>query len=296
MLRAAWKPPSMHYSSEYLSWQLGFPGDDPAKLAMAFLKDVPIGCAAVTPRRLVQAGTFLPGYVLSFVAVDPSARGRGLAGALYQSLLDALPAHRPVIAFAVPESTGEHLLLRAFGRTAFTHYALRQCRAAGFASRVSKTDVGYSVEADSNGYASARSEALYPNVIFNAPTTAQVRHYNSDPRGRSMLVIRRPDGQTVGTAMSVPTEIITPAGSQHVVMLESLNLFEPSAEALRAIFTYAARHGEGAASVVAPNVSHLEAEVVKGAGARLLPSAFSAHLFATLPTSVAINATNLEVI
>ena len=112
-----------------------------------------------------------------------------------------------------------------------------------------------------------------------------------------MLLIRRADGQPVATAMSVTTEIVTAAGLQRVLMLESLNLFEPSADALRATFAFAMQGGEGASSVVASNVSHLEVEVVKGAGARLLPSAFNAHLFAKSPTSHgAAVATNLEVI
>jgi GNAT superfamily N-acetyltransferase len=287
----------MHYSSEYLSWQFGFPDEESARLAMAFVDGVPIGCAAVTPRRLAQAGAFLSAYVLSFVAVDPSVRGQGFAGALYQSLLDALPDERPVIAFAVPESSGEHLLLRAFERAAFTHQPLRQCRAAGFVPRPAKTDVEYSVESDSQDFAVACGEGPDPTVIFNAPTTDQLRHYRSDPRGRSMLLVRRADGQPVATAMSVTTEIITAVGSQRVLMLESLNLFEPSTDALRTIFTFALQREEGATSVVASNVSHLEAEVVKGSGARLLPSAFNAHLFAKSAMSlVTAKATNLEVI
>jgi GNAT superfamily N-acetyltransferase len=84
----------MHYTSEYLSWQMGFPGEEPAKLAMAFLDGMPIGCAGVTPRRLVQGGAVLPAYVLSFVGVAPLARGRGLAGSLYEALLDRRPAER----------------------------------------------------------------------------------------------------------------------------------------------------------------------------------------------------------
>ena len=264
---------------------------------MAFVDGLPIGCAGVTPRRLVQAGAFVPAYVLSFVAVASSARGRGLAGALYESLLDAIPDERPVIAFAVPDSGGEHLLLRAFERASFTHRPLRQCRAAGFVPRPVKTDVEYSVESDSRDFALAPSEGPDPTIIFNAPTTDQLRHYRSDPRGRSMLLIRRADGQPVATAMSVTTEIITAAGLQRVLMVESLNLFEPSADALRATFTFAMQRGEGATSVVASNVSHLEVEMVKGSGARLLPSAFNAHLFAKSPTShVAAVATNLEVI
>jgi GNAT superfamily N-acetyltransferase len=297
VLRAAWVPPCMHYSAAYVSWQLRFPDEGRAKLAVAFVKGLAIGCAAVTPRRLAQAGAFLSAYVLSFVAVDPSVRGQGVAGALYQSLLDALQDERPVIAFAVPGSSGERLLLRAFERAAFTHRPLRQCRAAGFVPRPAKTDREYSVDSDSGDFALACTEEREPTIMFNAPTTDQLKHYRSDPRGRSLLLIRRPDGQPAATAMSVTAEIHTTAGLERVLMLESLKLFEPSADALRATFTFALQRGEGATSVMASNVSHLEDEIVKGSGARLLPSAFNAHLFAKSPAShVATVATNLEVI
>src|SRR6187549_26368 len=119
ILRAAWTPPCLDYSAAYLAWQFGFPGRLEPVVALAFLDGQPVGCAAATQRALVHNGRRIDAYVLSFVAVDPSARGHGLAGALYAGLLGALSPDVPVIAFAEPNSAGEHLLINAFDKASF---------------------------------------------------------------------------------------------------------------------------------------------------------------------------------
>ena len=135
ILQASWKVPCLHYSADYLSWQFSFPSELPNRAAVASIDDRAVGCVAVTSRRFAFGGTPFAAYVLSFVAVDPIARGRSLAAQMYSSLLDTITAETPVMAFAEPDSIGEQLLLDAFAKASFQHRPLDACRGMGYVAR-----------------------------------------------------------------------------------------------------------------------------------------------------------------
>lgn len=298
ILRSAWSPPSLHYSSEYLKWQFTFPGDVPPKVALAFAENDAVGCIGVTPRRFLLAGTSITAYVLSFVAVEPAARGRGVAADLYSTLLETIPRHTPVIAFAEPEGIGEALLLRCFSLASFQHTQLRSCRAAGCLPRagarpspVSATESIAYLE-----YSSIYGGVTDISTLWNAPSTAQWEHYLADPRGRSAMVIRDAGDKLIGTAMAVGAQIVSAGGVQRVPMLESVCLAAPSADALRAAFAGAQKEGTLDAVVVASNLSHMDEHLPRSAGARALPSIFNAHLFTRGIEAVRATSINIEVI
>src|SRR5687767_1037726 len=98
ILQASWTVPCLHYSADYLSWQFSFPGQLPNRAAVAFIDDRAVGCVAVTSRTFALGGAPFSAYVLSFVAVDPIARGRGLAAQMYSRLLDTITAETAVMA------------------------------------------------------------------------------------------------------------------------------------------------------------------------------------------------------
>src|SRR5262249_47344908 len=80
-----------------------------------------------------------------------------------------------------------------------------------------------------------------PGTLWNAPDLRQLEHYCIDPRGRVLLLARRPDGDAIGAAMVVCSEAMTRQGTERVAMVDNLFLPEPSAEVLKAILDDAAR-------------------------------------------------------
>ena len=299
VLRASWKPPCLDYSDAYLAWQFGFPGRLNPVVALGFLDSQPVGCAAATQRAVVHDGSHIDAYVLSFVAVDPSARGHGLAAALYARLLGALSPEAPVIAFAEPNSDGERLLNNAFDKTSYTRHTLGLCRAVGYVSRPATSErlVSAAAVEQLEDFTSAIPD-VDKATIWNRPTPQQWVHYAADPRPRTGVLIRDRDGLPIGSAMIVLTAILSAQGLQQVPMLESVCLPSQSSDALRAVFDFATEQSGAAGTIVASNLSYLDSSVIRAAGARALPSSFNAYVFLGARTYSLQNAAhmNLEVI
>jgi hypothetical protein len=117
-------------------------------------------------------------------------------------------------------------------------------------------------------------------MILNKPSPEQWIHYCADPRTRSVAVVTDRQGGPAAAAMIVNTEVVTGQGLQTVPMLESICIRSGFTEGLRELFRAAASTYDNADRVViASNVTCVEPSVVKSAGARALPSIFSAHLF-----------------
>lgn len=297
VLRSAWRPPCLHYSDAYIRWQMAFPGVLPARLAIAFAGRDPVGCAGLTPRELQLNGARIAGYILSFVAVAPAWRGKGLAARLYETLLSGISPEVLTLAFAHPDSTGERVLVEAFAN-GFKHHALRACRAVGFASPAGPPANGRSSarQATESEFIAAQQIETKGRVLWNAPSPEMVGHYLRDPRPRSLLVMTDTQGRTAGTAMRVAAEMATASGSalQHVPMLENLRLTDAVPDVLRSAFSAAADLVPGA-TAIAPNVSHIDESVIKSARARSLPSVYNTHVFCDRDDLHA-DMTNVEVI
>ena len=282
ILRAAWRPPCLHYTSSYLHWQFGFPGPPKAEIAIASIDGAPVGCIGVTPRRFLRDKPVV-GYVLSFVAVDPTARGRGIAAAMYRALLEKISSTYPIVAFAEPNSQGERLLIGEFDRAQYRHRSFGPCRAAGYIPNAIHSNIASSCIAtptsDYDEFSAALAAADKNGTIWNAPTAEQWRHYKTDPRRRFMIVIRNGSNVLSGCAMVVFAEVLTLQGIQHVPMLENVCVPIQPAEGLRAAFAFAAEQAATKTTIVASNIGHLETTVIKASGARGLPPSFNAHAF-----------------
>ena len=301
ILRTAWKPPCLHYSTPYLAWQFSFPGALEPKVAIAYREGRPVGCASVTQRAFMLDGSRVDAYVLSFVAVDPIARGHGVAAAVYAALLDTISADIPVLAFAEPDSPGERLLLTAFTRAGFDRHVLEPCRAVGYLQRANAPPTEQVIYAamttDFEEYTSA-APLGDRKTAWNYPTRQQWDHYLSDPRPRLMFAIRNANGVIEGSAIMVMAEILSAQGIQIVPMLESVCLSSPSAEALRSVFRVAAERSHAPTTIVASNLSFIDGAVIRAAGARALPSAFNCYVFvkSVFRSFAKITNVNLEVI
>jgi GNAT superfamily N-acetyltransferase len=300
VLQSAWKPPCLHYSADYLAWQFSFPSDIPRRAAIAFLDDRAVGCIAVTTRRFACAEDHLSAYVLSFVAVHPSAGRRGLGAAMYAALLDTLPVDIPVLAFAEPASIGEGLLLDSFERAGFRHHPLQACRAVGYLHPPNASPTHDVVVRTTTRYQQFALEVRLPqqNVIWTEIDDDHWHHYQQDPRERTMLTVHDSRGNPLGTAMQVSAEIISSQGLQRIAMLDSVALTEPTSDALAALFRFAASRSQPGSTVIASNLSFVDSTLFRAAGARALPSSFNAHVFVEGQKNIVETAAalNLEVI
>ena len=300
ILQAAWKPPCLHYSADYLSWQFAFPSDLPRVGAIAYVDDRPAGCVALTARSFWSAGEAFAGYVLSFLAVHPSAGRRGLASAMYAALLEALPHDTPAVAFFEPGSVSEGLLLQCLQRASFREHPLPPCRAIGFLPRPgapARSSVVADTMSDATFAPVARTSGHH-TTLWTDITPAQFHHYRQDPRQRAMLTVHDETGNPLGTAMFVNAEIVSSQGVQIVPMLESVRLDEPTPDALAAVFEFAAMRCQPGSTVIASNLSYIDPALIRFAGARALPSSFNPHAFVkgqkhVIETAAALN---LEVI
>ena len=280
ILQAAWKPPCLYYSADYLAWQFGFPSHLPRLAAIAFLDDRAVGCIAVTARYLASIHGTFAAYVLSFVAVDPTATRRGLAAGMYASLVQVLPSDIPIVAFTEPASVGERLLLDSL-RGTFRHRAFAPCRAVGFLARSNTRAAGVTVQEAPTyeEFASANRRPRDDKALTTDVAAEHWDHYAQDPRGRAMVTIRDEQRSPVGTAMIVSAEIVSAQGVQRVPMLESVALASATPSALAALFEFAAGRVQPGVTVIASNLSGIDATLVRAAGARILPSSFNAHAF-----------------
>lgn len=296
ILQAAWKPPCLLYSTEYLSWQFSFPSPLPRVGVIAYLDDRAVGCIAVTARHFGSASETFPAYVFSFLAVHPSASRRGLASSMYAALCEAIPVDTPMVGFAETGSIAERLMLESLERASFRHHPLLGCRAVGFLPR-SGASKWSSVVADSASYAEFASAARIPDresTLWTDVTPEHWHHYRKDPRQRAMVTVHDEKGAPLGTAMLVNAEILSSQGVQRVPMLESVAFAEPTPDALGALFEFAATRAQPGSTVITSNPSYLDGALLRAAGARALPSSFNPHAFVrgqkhVIETAAALN-------
>src|SRR5437762_1946482 len=103
VLRAAWKPPCIEYSREYLEWQFGFPSDLPPVALAGYLENEAVAFVAATG-RMTNAG---PLYMSSFMSAIPGTPA-SVAIAVVRNQQRALRrSGLATIAFAQKGSVGE---------------------------------------------------------------------------------------------------------------------------------------------------------------------------------------------
>ncbi|AGP39956.1 GNAT family N-acetyltransferase [Sorangium cellulosum] len=302
VLREAWPPPALHYTADYLRWQLGFPGPAP-RAVLARERGEPAGFIGVAPRRFRFRGATSPGYVLSFVSVRPKFQGQGLASRLYGELLASLRASGlPIVVFVEARSgPAQRVLYNAVKAAGLRRKQLATCRNHGFVPRPSAAPtqaVARPTEAAADVLA-AIAACGDDRVLWSAPDAAQLEHSLRDPRPRRLLLVEEA-GRPVGAAAVFLSEIATARGIDRVATLDALFLPEPTADRLAAVLRAASEAfaGQATAPVVsAPNLTLVPQDQLKPAGARPTDASFDA--FVLLPGDgpwLDAEVTNLEVV
>jgi hypothetical protein len=305
LLAAAWRPPALHYSPEYLSWQLSFPGPGgPPPAAAAFEGSRMVGFAASIHRRLRQGADLVNALVVTFVAVDPAFRNRGVATGLYDLLLKTIQEWRmPIVTFAIPGSGGERAIQSAYARvglelTPFGEYPHFACLAAQPGENPEWIAAGAG-EVPAALRAAIAACAADPGQPWSDPSDAQIDHYLQDPRGRRLLVRRAPDS-IASAAWALPVEFVSPAGVQSALTLESIWIPRTAPASLGGLASAAAALWPAfkPAVVQAPNMFGFDSGALRLAGFRQAGTRLRGYL-ASAPGERPLGAatgTNLELV
>ena len=276
VLSAAWAPPALCYSPQYLEWQLSFPGPCEAPAVAAFSGKEPVGFAASLHRRVAIAGEPLNALVVTFVAVVPSHQGRGIVQDLYAGLLAGIQRTGfPVITFGRNNTVGQRAIERAYPAanlpvTAFGEYP-------GYATlpRSSNRD-GWRISRD------LPAIPREPALASSSPTEHQFEHYLRDPRGRRLWVY-----DEGGWAWATEVEFVSQKGPETVLSLEAV-----SGVPLRALPNLAWSAGDGRL-VQAPNLVGYNPQELRTLGFRQTTTPWIGY-WAGAPSPA--RATNLEII
>jgi len=301
ILTAAWPAPALHYTSEYLRWQMSFPGPVAAPAVAAFVDSTPAAYAGSTHRRLRHGPENIDVLLVSFVAVHPDFRNRGIAAGLYRTLLAAIAATRlPVITFAPAGSAGQKAIERAYPEAGFELRSLGSypgfaCapRAAQEAHQKNQWICHESTSAPGESLVAVDACAADRNLFWSAPTDAQWRHYLQDPRPRRFLSISPDDGGPAA-AWLVQTEYTIAQGVNSVAAIDCVWLDRSRPDLLPGLATAVARISPAAAVVNAPSLAGFDSKLLRHAGFRQVGPGFQGYCAtapgaAPLPRAAAIN-------
>lgn len=282
LLRAAWTPPAVHYSAEYLAWQLSFPGPEPLAVGTIDPEGVLVGFAAATPRRLRLGETLDFAYLLSFVAVHPQQRGEGLAAHLYAALLaEITPTGRPIVTFAAEGTAGERALLRAYPASGWELSVPIACTVQGGLPRATPEDVVIQASPEPESVAALADACGAESVLRSVPDSDALAHFTSGS-GRKVVRVDSADGSPVAAGIVASAEFVTAEGVHRSPVVEAF--FCPdsarAANALQTLCHYAATHAEGTGPVLFYNLQGVDAAALRAAGLRRTPTPFRAFLAA----------------
>ena len=242
ILGEAWLPPALKYTPEYLRWQLSFPSGIPTPVAAAYDGSRPVGFAAATARRFETCGCGLDAAVVSFVAVRPAWRGRGVAAGLYSVLLKALhESDVPVVTFAITGSSGERAIARAYPEAGFAIQPLGNYPTYAF-QRASPVNQEW--RPGRGGFSELFSIVKFCSRdavgLWSAPSKAQFEHYLADPRPRRFLVAENASTGALAAAWAIRSEVITPQGATVLTTLDSIWLPDARIEGFECLLRMAA--------------------------------------------------------
>jgi GNAT superfamily N-acetyltransferase len=290
ILTAAWPAPALHYTPEYLRWQMSFPGPGPAPAAAAFVDSNPAGFAASTHRRLRHGSEIIDVLLVSFVAVHPDFRSRGIAAGLYRTLLPAIAATRlPVVTYAQPGSAGQRAIERAYPEAGFQLRSLGSYPGFACAPRASletqwTCEEGISPPNGPSVAAAVDACAADQSLFWSAPTEAQWRHYREDPRPRTLLALHSGDGEPAA-AWAIQTAYVTAQGVNSVPTIDCAWLHRGRPDLLSGLASAVARISPAASVVNAPSLAGFDPKLLRQAGFRQVGLGFQGYC-ATAPEAI----------
>lgn len=303
ILSDAWSLPSLNYSPSYLSWQLSFPGPWKAPAVAAFDGAQPVGFAACTNRRFRCGSQRVDAFVVSFVAVATGYRNRGVAAALYESLLTAIrETGAAVVTFGQTGSAGQRALERAYPPAGFVLAPLGSFPLYAFMPR-GQNPSPWTAQLPVPGALESLVGQLAADetVLWSDPTAAQFQHRLLDPRRHAFLCLYNESGTLTGGAFVVESEILSPRGLELLPTLDSVWLSSSEAALLPGLAASLAELWKKVSTstiVHAPSLGLYDRDVLRGNGFRQTGAGFSGYAafsnVKSLPSG--LRGSNLEIV
>jgi hypothetical protein len=284
ILQESWEPPCIRYSGDYLRWLFSFPGVPRAIGIVALVGEDAAGFAAALPWRMRFRGNAFPAWQVGLGAVRPNRRGL-IAVGLYRKLGEAVRATGwPHFAFPLGDSLPERVLTGTFEAGGFQRRPFGEYRTYGYMARAegATSPVSCTVARDDSEFLASIQGCTDAQTVWNDPSPEQLAHYRQDPRRRTLVVLRGPDGGFLGAGMLVRSEIVTPQGTDFVPTIASVYLPSPSPDVLRALLRFATTHYAGqvtSAVITAANVHGIDPVILRQAGLRASVTWLRGHLF-----------------
>lgn len=271
-MRAAWTPPCLDYTPEYLEWQLSFPGAIAPRYITGFQDGRCVAFAAATPRKLRLGSWSAPFFVKSFVTIAPHLRGRGIGRDLRRRIVSEIAAEGiPIVRFG-EIATGA--LEEDYQLSGMAISYQGECRAVARLSDANAEPRLLSIDE----YLNVTRALSSPRALVLDADAEVVAHYSADPRGRAFLGVSGEGGEIVAAGMAVKAMVVTRKGSTTSVQLEQpITARDTEPRCFRDLTAAAARWGYNAAGIVTiPNTGSLEPGLLAEAGYRHIPGRYRA--------------------
>ena len=295
LLRRSWTAPCLWYSDAYVKWQLTFPAAVPSRAVSASHGGRTIGFVALIPRQIATSNGLAVIYVMSFFAVDPDYRGAHIGSELARRIVEI--SDRPILTFTEPGARSERAFIQAATARGWTFRSLAALRTyAGSSAPQSEPSIA-ARQATIEEFLAATKTHRPTTVALNQPTLEQARHYLCDPRGARFAVVQSRDGETLGAALIIRSEILTADGAENVPSIDAVYIDRHHAAVLSALRTFALEQSPGSSIVTAPNLDVAPAAAVRQAGFRATRSAFNVAVLGDPAETFSreVVSTNLEV-
>jgi GNAT superfamily N-acetyltransferase len=301
LLQHVWNPPCLWNSADYIRWQFAMPGRRLRSRGVgAYAGAQMAGFVGVVPRG-VRLGDWIDDlWVLSFLAVGPEARGKGLARRLVDELARELDG-APILLYTQPGSHAEGVLragLTAQGSIMRTIGSARTY--GGMLAPLSAEAAELTIEPVGEHEAWQRAIGVRPasaDRLEAWPTAAEFAHYLADARGRTFHAVRTADGRTVAAASAVSAELHTSTGIVRQPTIELLTLHEPDAHVLAAAVRQAPVPAAETGPVLAANLLGIDEALLRPAALRATRSQWAVHLcYRDGHPLAAATQTNLEIV
>ncbi|MBK8251261.1 MAG: GNAT family N-acetyltransferase [Polyangiaceae bacterium] len=301
VLVAAWPPPTLHYTVDFLKWQFTFPGPV-ARGALARINGEPVAYVGFAARRLRRGREVTPSYATAFLGVVPSARGGGTANLVYDPMIGMVAESGiPCVGFVdVQTPAARKLQVKHTETRGMDRKSLTLCRNWGFMVRPNTSPPLAVREAVSVAEVLDVMNACNDeNVLWCAPDADAIEHYQRDPRGRKFIVTEE-NGRASAVAMVFLSEIKGPQGIEFLTTVDTVWMPEPSDARLKSLcFGASAAFAEKATSkmVGAPNLSTIDESIIKLAGLRPAVAVYEPFVYQQSRTIyTTVTSTNQEMV
>jgi len=294
ILKAAWQPPCLDYSAEWLRWRLSGPSPLPPLGFVAVSESKPVAFAAAFGVRVGSPQGMRDVYLCSFMCACPGASASVAPLLLRTEGKYFKQTAIPTLVFAQVASAGEQLLA-VLDALKISRHSLGTY--VGHAGLYPSASVAPAEITRPETWIAARNAIEPGQPLVEASFDCERLEYElTDPWGRQCAVAYGPDGEPAATALIGNTRTLGKNGPQTLASLHYVRA--KTAPGLSALLALALRNEPRGVATI-PNCAAISAEILRTARIRSTPSQFACYSFSVNPQESPLTlaaATDMEII